>query len=94
MSPFSAWIIVALVVIPIIALVVYAVLDLVRRDDLSAAPKTAWIVAVVLVPLIGGVLYLIFRPTRPEDIRGFGRPRRSERVDLLLPEDEQVEDED
>ena len=94
MSPFAAWVIVALVIIPVIALVVFAVRDLARRDDLATAPKVAWIVGVVTVPLVGGVLYLIFRPTRPEDIRGFGRLRRSARVDHLLPNDEQTGSED
>lgn len=94
MSPFAAWIIGALVVIPIMALTVYAVLDLVRRNDLAAAPKAAWISAIVVLPLVGGVLYLVFRPTRREDLRGFGRLRHSERVDHLLPDDEQVHRED
>lgn len=90
MSPFAVWIIVALVFIPIIALSIYAVVDLMKRDDVPAGRKAVWIAAVAFVPLVGGTLYLIFRPTRPEDIRGFGRRRRQRRrvEELLNDEDD------
>ena len=85
MSPLAVWTLVALLVIPIVALSIYSVLDVTRRDDLAAGSKATWILAVAFVPLAGGVLYLIFRPTRPEDIRGFGRGRRQQqKVEQLL----------
>lgn len=85
MSPLTVWITVALVFLPIIALSIYAVVDLMKRDDVSGGRKAGWIAAVVFIPLVGGALYLIFRPTRPEDIRGFGRRRRQQqRVEQLL----------
>jgi hypothetical protein len=53
MSPLVVWTVVALVIIPIIALSVYAVVDLARRDDVPAGRKAAWIAAVAFVPLLG-----------------------------------------
>lgn len=85
MSPVVVWITVVLVVVPIVALSLYSVVDVARREDLSARHKAAWIGFVAFIPLVGGGLYLIFRPVRPEDIRGFGRRRRQQhRVDELL----------
>lgn len=96
MSPLVVWTVVALVIIPIIALSVYAVVDLARRDDVPAGRKAAWIAAVAFVPLLGGGLYLIFRPMRPEDIRGFGRRRRQQQQvqRLLGNEDDAAREED
>jgi type VI protein secretion system component VasK len=85
MSPLALWSIVALLVIPIVALAVYSVVDVTRRDDIGGGTKAAWILAVAFVPLVGGLLYLIFRPTRPDDIRGFGPGRRQQqKVEQLL----------
>jgi hypothetical protein len=86
-SPFALWTIVALLVIPIVGLSVYSVVDVMRRNDIAAAVKATWILAAILVPLVGGLIYLIFRPTRPEDIRGFGRRhRQQQKVENLLNE--------
>ena len=87
MSPLALWTIGALIIIPVVALSIYCVVDVVRRDDIAAGSKAIWLIAVAFVPLLGGVLYLIFRPTRPEDIRGFGRRRRQQqKVQQLLNE--------
>ena len=96
MSPLLIWIVVVLVFLPIVALSIYAVVDLVGRDDISGGRKAVWIAGVAFVPLLGGALYLIFRPLRPDDIRGFGRLRRQQRrVDQLLSErDEAASKED
>lgn len=89
------WIVVALVVVPVVALSVYSVVDLVRRNDVAGGRKAAWIAAVAFLPLLGGVLYLIFRPSRPDDLRGFGRrhhQRRRARELLREGEDSTSED--
>ena len=90
MSPFWAGVFVVLTVIPIVALSVFSITDTVRRTDLSGGVKTLWILGVALVPLIGAATYLIFRPTKPGDIRGFGRRRtRSSRFEELVPGDDE-----
>jgi hypothetical protein len=83
------WIVVALVIVPVVALSVYGVMELLRRSDVAGGRKAAWIAGVVFLPLVGGAAYLVFRPSRPEDIRGFGRRNRQEqRVRQLLPDDD------
>ena len=88
MSPLVVWIIVVLLIIPIVALSIYSVVDLLSRNDISGGRKAVWIAGVAFIPLVGGALYLIFRPAHQEDIRGFGRRRRQQRrVDQLLNEE-------
>lgn len=95
MSPLALWIVGALIVIPVVALSIYSIVDLVRRSDVAGSHKAVWIVAVIVLPLVGGVAYLIFRPTRPEDIRGFGHRRHQEqRTQHLLREGEEESSEE
>jgi hypothetical protein len=75
-EPWS-YVIVLLAVAPVVALLVWAVADLIRRTDTTVARKALWLVPVVVFPLVGPVVYLIFRPRRTPDIRGFGGRRRS-----------------
>ena len=53
-SMFLIWIWVS-----IFWLLILVIIDVFRRDDLSAGAKAAWAIIVVLVPLIGGLVYLI-----------------------------------
>lgn len=86
MSPFWSSTLIILTLVPVVALAAYSVFDTLRRSDLSGVVKTLWIAAAVLLPLIGAVLYLVFRPSKPGDIRGFGRRRpRSRRFQELVP---------
>jgi hypothetical protein len=80
------WLLLIVVLVPVLALSIYALLDFVRRADISGLRKAWWIAAIALLPLVGAVLYLIFRPSRPGDIRGFGHRRATNgRMRLLLP---------
>ena len=40
-----------------------AVIDVVRRRDLSLLAKAAWAVGMLVVPFIGLLVYTMFRPT-------------------------------
>ena len=71
MTPLG-WFLLLLAIVPVVWLWVYAIGDLMRRNDISTVRRLIWIGVVVLLPLVGGLLYLIFRPSRSEDIRGFG----------------------
>ena len=42
---------------------VRAVIDVVRRRDLSILAKAAWAVGMLVVPFIGLLVYTMFRPT-------------------------------
>ena len=86
MSPFWAGVLIVLTVVPVVALSVFSIVDTVLRPDLSAGIKTVWIAGIALVPLLGAATYLVFRPTKPGDIRGFGRRgTQSSRFNELVP---------
>ena len=43
---------------------VRAFIDVVRRRDLTASGKAAWVLALVLLPFIGLAIYTMLRPAR------------------------------
>jgi hypothetical protein len=49
---------------------VRAVMDVVRRGDLSGAAKAAWAIIMLLVPFIGLLLYYMLRPSDAQIARG------------------------
>jgi hypothetical protein len=49
---------------------VRAVMDAVRRPDLSGAAKAAWAIIMLLVPLIGLLLYYMLRPSDAQISQG------------------------
>lgn len=55
------------VAVPLIALWVGAIVEVVRRQDLSGARTAVWILALLLVPLIALVAYVVVRPARAVD---------------------------
>jgi hypothetical protein len=51
-----------------IALLVIALVDLVRREHVTGGNKIVWILVIVLINLIGPIVYFIFgRKERPLD---------------------------
>jgi hypothetical protein len=51
----------ALLLLPILLLWVYALVDVLRRDDLNSAAKTLWVIPIVLLPYLGALIYLAVR---------------------------------
>ena len=51
----------ALLLLPVLLLWVYALVDVVRRDDLTSPAKTLWVVAVLVLPYLGALIYLAIR---------------------------------
>lgn len=51
----------ALLLVPVLLLWVYALVDIIRRDDLSSAAKTLWVVAILALPYLGALIYLAIR---------------------------------
>ena len=43
---------------------VRAFIDVVRRRDLTASSKAAWVLALVLLPFLGLAIYTMLRPAR------------------------------
>ncbi|MGW9628534.1 PLD nuclease N-terminal domain-containing protein [Microbacterium sp. NPDC055521] len=63
-----------------IALMVFALVDIIRRDDSQVRfmPKFVWLLLVVLIPFLGSVLWLALGREYPEGGIQLGRPVRRE----------------
>jgi hypothetical protein len=52
--------------LPALLLWLYAIVDVIRRDDLTSAAKTLWVIPIVLLPYLGALIYLAIRaPWKP-----------------------------
>ena len=56
-------ILIAAALILFLVLWVRAVVDVVRRGDLSGSAKAAWAIIMLIVPFIGLFLYVLVRPS-------------------------------
>jgi hypothetical protein len=56
-------IIVGAVILLFLVLWVRAVIDVVRRGDLTVGVKAAWALAMLIVPFIGLLVYTMLRPS-------------------------------
>ena len=56
-------ILIAAVVILFLVLWARAVVDVVRRGDLSVSAKAAWAIIMLILPFIGLLLYTLIRPS-------------------------------
>ncbi|UNK71852.1 PLDc N-terminal domain-containing protein [Microbacterium sp. H1-D42] len=61
-----------------IGLMVFAVVDIIRRDDSQVRymPRFVWLLLVVLIPLLGGILWFALGREYPEGGIRLGRPSR------------------
>ena len=55
-------ILIVAVVVLFLAMWVRAVLDVLRRPDLSAGAKAGWAIGMLIVPFIGLLVYTMLRP--------------------------------
>jgi hypothetical protein len=51
------------VILPLLALWVGAVIDIVKRIDLSKGVAAAWIIGILVFPIVGLVAYMAARPS-------------------------------
>jgi len=58
MGAAALWFLMLLVVVVSIA----AIVDAVRRKDLTGGAKALWIVLIVILPLVGTIVYVVARP--------------------------------
>lgn len=63
-----------------LALMVFALVDIIRRDDAQVKfmPKFVWLLLVVLLPFIGSVLWFAIGREYPDGGIRVGRPRRED----------------
>ena len=66
--------ILVLIVVPMLAVWLFVLIDVVRRDDLSATSKIVWILAALILPLVTILLYLLTRPRRRSPASSTGAP--------------------
>ena len=62
------WVILLVAAVPLFVLWVWAIVDAIRRPDLSALRRAAWVVTLVLVPIIVLAVYVVVRPPRARRI--------------------------
>jgi hypothetical protein len=55
-------IVLGVIIVFFLALWVWALVDVVRRTDLSAGGKAAWAIIMLLIPFIGLLVYFLMRP--------------------------------
>lgn len=78
------WLVLIVVTLPLAALWIAAIVEVVRRRDVPRWRTASWIAALVLIPLVGLVVYLVVRPSRPvESSRATASTERAERVVVL-----------
>ena len=70
-------ILVAAVVILFLVLWVRAVVDVVRRGDLTVSAKAAWAIIMLILPFIGLLLYTMLRPADAQIVANVRAYRRT-----------------
>lgn len=58
------WLILLVLAVPLIVLWVWAIVDAIRRPDLSPFRRAAWVGILLLVPIVGLAVYAVVRPPR------------------------------
>ncbi len=72
------------VALPLLAMWIAALVETVRRHDLTGGRKVAWIGALLLLPVVGLAVYLVARPPRTARAsRGRAGQARAESVVVL-----------
>lgn len=65
----------------VIALMVFALVDIIRRDDAQVRfmPKFVWLLLVILLPFLGSALWFVLGREYPEGSLQMPRPQRNDR---------------
>ena len=51
-----------LIWVPLVALWVTSLIDVIGRPDLTGLAKAAWVVCILLLPVLGVLIYLVMKP--------------------------------
>lgn len=71
------------VALPLIGLLVAAVIEIARRNDLTGLWKLLWMGALVLIPIFGLAFYIVVRPPHAEQLGGLADASNAEAIVLL-----------
>ena len=88
MSEFWIFVIFAL---PLAGLLIGAIVEVVRRGDLTRSHKAAWLFALVFIPVFGLGFYIVVRPPRTEQMVGEADVSNAEAIVLLAERRQQGE---
>lgn len=61
----NEWLLLVVVTLPLAAVWIGCLIEIVRRRDLLRWPRIAWFAALVVVPLVALAVYVVLRPSRP-----------------------------
>ncbi|MGZ8694797.1 MAG: PLDc N-terminal domain-containing protein [Gaiellaceae bacterium] len=56
-----------LIFLPLAMLLIFALVDIFRRHDMSGGAKAVWVAVVIVIPFIGALVYIAMRPTVTSD---------------------------
>ena len=79
----NEWALLLVVGLPLFALWIRAGVEVIRRGDLTAAKRVAWIAALVFLPVVGLAAYIVTR-NPPEVSRGDGDADASGAEQIVL----------
>jgi hypothetical protein len=69
LTTFWEWFFLLLIWVPLVALWVTALIDIIGHPDLNGLAKALWVLCIFLVPFIGVLVYLIFASAHRSDRR-------------------------
>jgi hypothetical protein len=75
-----------LISIPVMIMIGFAVVDVIRRLDLGGGRKAMWILSVIVLPVVGTLIYLMARPF-PEPGQRTGNGQALELAEVLEKRD-------
>ena len=80
----SDWMLLMIVALPLLALWIRSIVEVVRRGDYSATQRLMWILFLILIPVVGLAAYVVARtPPKARVTRGTGDASRAEALVLL-----------
>jgi len=80
----SEWTLLVIVALPLLALWIRSIVEVVRRGDSSVTQRLTWIIILVLLPVVGLAAYIVARtPPKPRVSGGDVDSGRAERLVLL-----------
>lgn len=70
------------IALPLLAIWIAAVVEVVRRHDLSGPRKVGWVAVLILLPVVALAVYVVVRP--PRSARVSGGPADHARAETLV----------
>ncbi len=82
----NGWVLLVLVGLPLLAMWIRAVVEVIGRNDLGAGRTALWLAVLVLVPVVGLAVYVVVRPPRRPALSTTAAPSSDAEQLVLLAE--------